>query len=171
MKKNRAQANSLANRSKGLSLVEVLVAAAIIMTSVVAVIGAYGGLTSLSIKNTARVQSAMLLEEGAEAVKMMRDSSWSQNIATRTNGTAYGLVWGSTTGWRATSTVPLVDGFFYRTVTFSAVSRDNTTFNPVTSGGTVDSGTRKATVAVAWWDGTATTTKSIEMYIYNRFNN
>ncbi len=155
----------------GLSLVEVLIASAIIATSVASIIGAYGGLTSLSIKNTPYVQAAMLLEEGTEAVKMMRDNSWSSNISNKTNGVPYGFSWNSSTGWSATTSVPLVDEFFYRTVTFSAVSRDSTSFDIVTSGGAVDSGTRKATVSVSWVHNGATTTRSIDMYIHNRFNN
>lgn len=155
----------------GLSLVEVLIASAIIATSVASIIGAYGGLTSLSIKNTPFVQAAMLLEEGAEAVKMMRDSGWTTNIGNKTNGVPYGFTWSSATGWRATSSVPLVDNFFYRTVTFSPVSRDNTSFDIVTSGGTADTNTRKATISVSWIHNNATTTRSIDMYIHNRFNN
>ncbi len=158
-------------RTSGLSLVEVLIASAIIATSVASIIGAYGGLTALSIKNTPYVQAAMLLEEGAEAVKMMRDSGWATNIGNKTNGVSYGFVWSSATGWRATSSVPLVDNFFYRTVTFSSVSRDNTSFDIVTSGGTIDSNTRKATVSVSWIHNNATTTRSIDLYIHNRFNN
>ncbi|MBU3668441.1 MAG: hypothetical protein FGM57_00570 [Candidatus Taylorbacteria bacterium] len=157
--------------TSGLSLVEVLIAAAIMTASVSSIIGAYGGLTALSIKNTAYVQAAMLLEEGAEAVKMMRDSGWSQNIASQANNTALGLAWSSSTGWRATSSVPLVDGFFYRTVTFSAVSRDASTFDIVTSGGNADSNTRKATISVSWFANGATTTRTIDTYIHNRFNN
>jgi Tfp pilus assembly protein PilV len=157
--------------SKGISLVEVLVAAAIIATSVAGVIGVYGGLTSLSIKNTPRVQAAMLLEEGAEAVKMMRDSGWTRNIGSLSNNTAYGLVWNSSTGWGATTTVSLIDGFFYRTVTFSQVSRDTTSFDIVSSDGAVDAHTKKAIISVAWKDGTATTTKTVEMYVHNRFSN
>lgn len=157
--------------TSGLSLVEVLIASAIISVSIASIMGAYGGLTALSIKNTPYVQAAMLLEEGAEAVKMMRDSGWSQNINTLTNGTPYGFTWAAATGWRATSTIPMIDSFFYRTVTLTSVSRDSGTFDIVSTGGTTDANTRKATISVSWLSNGATTTRSLDMYIHNRFSN
>lgn len=157
-------------KTSGLSLVEVIVAAAIILTSVVALVGVFGGLTSLSLRNTPRVQAAMLLDEGAEALRLIRDIGYTANIASLSNGTTYHLVWQGGT-WKATTTASMIDSYFDRTFTLAAVNRDSTTFNIVTSGGTLDTGTRKATISVAWNDGTGTTTKSVELYIYNTFSN
>lgn len=154
--------------SKGMSLVEVLVAAAIIVASVVSIMGAYAGLTSLSLKNTPKLQAAMLLAEGAEALRIMKESGWSTNIGNLTNGTTYRFTWdNSESRWKSTTTVSLIDGMFDRTFVLSAVNRDATTFDPVTSGGTLDSNTKKAVIQVSWSDGTSTTTKSVETYIYN----
>lgn len=155
---------------KGMSLVEVLVASAIIMTSVVAIMGAYGGLSTLSMGNTPKVQAAMLLEEGAEALRLMRDAGYASQIASLSNGTSYGLAW-SNGQWRATTTRAAIDSQFYRTFTLSAVNRDATSYNIVATGGTPDAGTRKATVSVSWRDRGATSTRTVELYIYNTFNN
>lgn len=154
-------------------MVEVLIASAIIMTSVVSILGVYSGLTSISLRNTARVQAGMLLDEGAEALRFMRDVSWSSNIAPLTASTTYWLYWDystSTYGWRATTTSVIIDDQFERSFVLTPVSRDTTTFNMVTSGGTVDAGTRKATITTSWFDKTSTTTKSIVMYLYNTYN-
>lgn len=151
-----------------MSLIEVLVAAAIIVSSVVSIMGAYGGLTSLSLKNTPKLQAAMLLGEGAEALRIIRDSGWTENIASLSNGTTYRFTWDTAGGrWRATTSAFMIDGMFDRTFTLSAVSRDSTSYDPVTTGGTLDTGTRKASIQVSWNDGTGTTTKSVETYIYN----
>ncbi len=152
---------------------EVLIASAIIMTSVVAIMGVYSGLTSMAIRNTAKVQAGMLLDEGAEALRFMRDVSWASNINPLVNGTTYTLYWDYSVanyGWKATTTRDLIDDQFDRTFVLSAVNRDATSYDIVNTGGTLDTGTRKATVTVSWYDGVATTSKSIIMYLYNTYN-
>jgi Tfp pilus assembly protein PilV len=164
---------NFSDKKKGVSLVEVLVASAIIMTSVVAILGVYSGLTSISLRNTAKVQAGMLLDEGAESLRFMRDVSWNTNIAPLANGTTYWLYWDystSTYGWRATTTRTVIDDQFDRSFVVSAVNRDATTFNIVSSGGTLDTGTRKATITTSWFDKTSTSSKSIVMYLYNTYN-
>lgn len=159
--------------SRGVSIVEVLVASAIIITSVVSILGVYGGLTSISVRNTAKVQAGMLLDEGAEALRFMRDVSWNTNIAPLADGVTYTLYWDYSVnnyGWRATTTRDLIDDQFDRTFVLSPVSRDATTRNIVSSGGVVDSGTRKATITVSWFDRIGTSSKSIVMYLYNTYN-
>ncbi len=159
--------------NRGISIIEVLIASAIIMTSVVSIMGVYGGLTSIAIRNTAKVQAGMLLDEGAEALRFMRDVSWNANINPLINGTTYTLYWDHTVanyGWRATTTRDMIDDQFDRTFVLSTVNRDSTTYNIVNSGGVLDSGTRKATISVSWFDGTATSTKSIIMYLFNTYN-
>lgn len=156
-------------KKKGMSLVEVVIAAAIIGASVVFIMGIYTGLSKLSYRNTARIQSAMLAEEGIVALKTMRDSGWTSRIAPLTLGTTYSLIWLNSM-WQATTTSVLIDSQFERTFVISSVSRD-TNSDIVTSGGTVDPNSKKVTVSVAWEDNGATTTKSLEGYIFNIFNN
>ena len=158
---------------RGVSMVEVLIASAIIMTSVVSILGVYSGLTTISLRNTSKVQAGMLLDEGAEALRFMRDVSWSANIAPLTASTTYWLYWDystSTYGWRATTTQVIIDDQFNRSFVLTPVYRDATTFNIVQSGGTVDTGTRKAIITTSWFDKTSTTSKSIIMYLYNTYN-
>lgn len=158
--------------NKGVSIIEVLIASAIIMSSVVAIMGVYRGLTSLSIRNTMKVQAGMLLDEGAEALRFMRDVTWTGNIAPLVNGTTYYLYWNHTVaeyGWRATTTPDTIDDQFVRTFVLSSVNR-NGSFDIVDTGGTTDAGTRKATITVSWFDGVGTSTKSIIMYLYNTYN-
>ncbi|MES3005700.1 MAG: type II secretion system protein [Patescibacteria group bacterium] len=155
---------------RGMSLVEVIIAAAIIGSSVVFIMGVYSGLSKLSFRNTARIQSAMLAEEGVVAVKTMRDAGWSSQIASLTMETPYRLYW-TGSAWRATTSPAIIDNQFDRTFVLSSVSRDNTSADIVTSGGTVDVNSRKVTVNVAYQDNGATTTKSLESYIFNIFNN
>lgn len=158
-------------QTKGMSIIEVIVGSAIIIASLAGIIGAYGGLTGLSLRNTPKVQVAMLLDEGAEVLKIMRDTGWTSKIAPlATGGTAYRLIW-QNNQWVATTSAIMIDNYFDRTVQFYTVNRDATSYDVVTSGGTLDTGTRRAVVSVSWIDGNATTTRSIEMFLFNTFNN
>lgn len=155
------------NYKKGMGMVEVLIASAVMAVVLISIISVYNSMAELSLKNTDVVQANFLLEEGAEALRIMRDTSW-QRISTTTLGTPYRFYWDNTT-WVATTSVVLVDQFD-RTFVFEPVYRDMN-FNIVPSGGTIDTGTRKATISVAWLRNGATTTKSIETYVFNRLNN
>src|SRR5438105_3116687 len=122
-------------KNKGFSIVEVLVAAAIISASSATIFGAYALATRYSLENTPNIKAAMLLEEGAEALKVMRDSSWTKKIASLSLGTSYRFYFDQTQGtWLATTSVAMIDKQFDRAFTLSAVGRDSS-FNVLSSGG------------------------------------
>ncbi len=156
------------NGKKGISVIEVLIASAVISLSIIYIANIYGSFVSISINNTAKVQAVFLLDEGVEAIKTMRGEKWS-NIANTTIGTTYFLHW-NTDRWQATTSTSTIDGFFTRTFTSSAVKRDASTFNIQTDGsGTVDTGTRKVDLTVSWAEKGATTTRTASMYIFNLY--
>jgi Tfp pilus assembly protein PilV len=155
------------NVKKGISIVEVIVASVIISLAVITISSIYGNLISLSSRNTTKVQAAFLLDESVEAIKTMRGESWS-NIASTTAGVSYYFLW-STDRWRATTTSSYVDNIFTRTFTVSAVNRDASTFNILTSTstGTLDTGTKKVDINVSWVEQGATSTRSTSMYVFD----
>lgn len=158
------------SRVHGMSLVEVIVGSAIMLTSMVSIIGVYGSLTSMSLRTTPRVQAAMLVEETAEVLRFMRDTSWNQNISILADATSYHLLW-SNNRWVATTSPVTISNQFVRTFILSPVSRDGTSYDIVQTGGSVDTGTRKADINVSWFDGNSTSTRSAEMYVHNIFSN
>jgi len=153
-------------RKKGISLIEVIVASAIISLSMISTSVVYGNLVSVSTQNTAKVQAAFLLDEGVEAIKSMRGDAWS-NIASTTPGTTNYFLWTSNK-WKATTTPAVIDGVFTRTFIVSTVNRD-TNLNISTSTGTNDPGTKKVDISVSWKDITGTSTRSTSMYIFNLY--
>lgn len=158
------------SKKNGLTVIEVVVASAVFAAAVVGIAGAYNYFSRVAYRNTASVQAAFLAEEGIEAVRILRDYSWTSNIANLSNGTTYRLTWNGTR-WGTTTAVSLIDNQFDRTVVLSAVNRDGS-FDVVTSGGTLDTGTRKVTVNVAWsLPGVGTSTKTVEAYVSNIFSN
>jgi Tfp pilus assembly protein PilV len=158
-------------KNGGVSLVEVLVGCAIIITSVISILAVFGNLTKLAANNTIKIQGELLAEEGEEALRLMRDDGWDANIGSLTVGSTYRLAWATTSGWRATTSRAQIDDTFERTFVLSAVNRDSTSYDIVTSGGTLDSDTKKAVVSVSWAEPSGTSTKTVELYLYNSYDN
>lgn len=152
----------------GFSLVEVLVMVFIATFSIFIVWRIYILYIKISVSNPAAFQSSFLAEEGIEAVKFMRDSSWSSNISTLSPGTSYTLVFDGTT-WKATTTLAFIDSRFDRRVSVENVFRDVS--GNIAASGTADPNTKKVLVSVSWLKDTATTTRQITTYVSNIFNN
>lgn len=126
----------------------------------------------LSNQALRQTQASFLLEEGAEAVKSIRDASWA-TISGLTLGTNYYMTFNTGTNTWSLGTTPLgtIDGLFTRTVVLSGVSRDSND-DIVTSGGTYDDArTKKVTVSVSWpLSDASTSSKDLSFYISDIFN-
>ncbi len=148
-------------------MVEVLVAAAIITASILAAMAVTQKAVFVSRQSFHATQAAFLLEEGAEAVRIARDNAWS-NISSLTVGTNYYPTFSGGTWTLSTSSSTV--GIFTRSVTIASVNRDNTTKDIISSGGTLDSGTKLVTVTVSWAEGGTTITKTLQFYIMDIFS-
>lgn len=153
--------------NQGFLLVEALIGASIVAVVVVAVLLSFSSGLRLSSRNGLATRAQFLVEEGIEAARIMRDKGWTGNFGALTNETAYHLVFSNNT-WATTTSNALIDSRFDRTITVSSVYRDSN--NDIASSGTVDSNTKKVTIAVSWRNGSATTTKSLQAYLTNIFN-
>jgi len=118
-----------------------------------------------SVRNT---QASFLLEEGVDAVKIIRDTSWSSGIGNLAAGTNYFFSYNGTT-WISTVSNIYIDGIFERKFVLNNVYRDAN--DDIAASGTLDSGTKKATVSVSWRGRTGTTTKSASFYLTDLFSN
>ncbi|MES2213963.1 MAG: prepilin-type N-terminal cleavage/methylation domain-containing protein [Patescibacteria group bacterium] len=150
--------------NKGFTLVEMIIATAIILGFVLVLVGVVNTYIKSSLRNVPATTAAYLAEEGIEAVKYMRQVSWSGQIATLSSEPYY-LAWQSGS-WTVTTTPSTIDSVYTRTVTVSSVQRDSSS-NIVSSGGTVDPNTRQVTASVTWPYKNATTTRSLSTYITN----
>ena len=166
--------NKKNKRDSGFSLVEIIIASSVMLVVWLAVFYTFSVLTKFSARNTSSIQASMLLEEGSEALRSLRDASWSANISTLsacTSSSPCRLTYDQTNNvWGTTVTPILIDNKFDRTFYFSDVYRDPT-FNVVSSGGTIDVNSKKATVVVSWYQNNATTSQSLETYLFNISNN
>ena len=82
--------NSRKNKKLGFMLIEVLVAVSIITASTLAAMAVAQKSIVLSYRSVNTVQVSFLLEEGAEAVRILRDDFWT-NISSLNTGADYYL--------------------------------------------------------------------------------
>lgn len=153
--------------NSGITVVEVLISAAVLLIFIGAMSSVYTTFITVSSNGTENIKSYYLAEEGVEAIKTLRNESWSSGIETLSTTTTYYLSWSGSV-WQATSVEQALDGF-YRTFSITDAFRDGD--DDLAQSGTFDPNTRKVQVDVAWWDGSATSTRSIETYITNIFDN
>lgn len=147
-------------------MVEVLVAVSIIAVSVLSAMAVSQKAVQVSRQAFHTAQASFLLEEGAEAVRILRDNGWS-NISALMAGTTYYPAFSGGT-WTLSATAN-TSGIFTRTITLSAVNRDGTT-GDISASGAADAQARLVTVTVSWPEGGATVTKSLQFYIMDIFS-
>lgn len=154
--------------NKGFGLIEIVVGVSIISICLFGL----AAISELSLKamNEAlkSTKASFLLEEGMEAVKILRDAGWSPNLASITTGEKKYLNFNGV-GWQSTSSNLYVDGVFERSFILENVYRDLN--DDITLSGTLDPDIRKITVSVVWYGRKGTTTRQIEGYITNLFDN
>lgn len=150
----------LVNKKYGMSLVEVVIAAAIILLISAALVAgnlAYIKTASINLKTT---KAIYLLEEGVEVVNYLKNQSWN-NLGSV--GTNYFLFW-TGSAWVATTSPIVIDQLYTRKFLTETVNRD-VNQDIVTVGGTLDINTRKLTVTVDWLSNNGQETKSLISYV------
>ena len=160
--------NIVNNKNKsGFTLIEVLIACMIISTTIFALMSATSKGINLSTKALRQVQASTLIEEGAEAVKSIRDTNWG-TISGLTLNTNYYLSFNANT-WTLSTTPPdPIDEIFTRTIIFSQVYRNSN--DDISSSGTIDSNIKKVDVAASWISPSGTNSKDLIFYVANIFN-
>lgn len=162
----------------GFALIEILIACSIISISMFALMQtAEKGiqLSSLALKKS---QASFLLEEGAEAVKSIRDNNWTTISNLSLSPTKYHLFFNtslsawildpSTTNLAGSIPTYPIDGF-NRTITISSVGRDSND-DILASGGTIDPRTKEVTIEVTWTAFNGPNSKILSFYITDIFD-
>jgi hypothetical protein len=151
-------------RSKGNTVVEVIVAASILAVVAVAFLATFATITQFHEKDMLMIKGGLLAEEGIETVRLIKSNGW-PSLASLTPDTPYYFELGTST-WSVTTTPELVDGAFYRYFKVSQVMRDASE-DIVSVGGVVDPNTFLIESNVSWqWRG-ATSTVIYDSYMTN----
>ncbi|MDO8620448.1 MAG: hypothetical protein Q7R64_03830 [bacterium] len=151
---------------RGFSLVEVVVGTSLILLSLTGLTTAYSFYLKAGLTNMDNLKSAFLLQEGVEAVTLMRDDAWS-NLSSLPVDTAYYLSWNGAK-WATSTTEVLVDTIFTRTVKLSSVYRKTAGQDIVDVSApdpkALDGNAKKLVVSVSW--GAAPNRHEREMVTY-----
>lgn len=149
MKNLRIKKSKLKVSESGFGLIEIVIASAVIGAVFIGVAGFLLFSQSATSKARRSTEAVSLAEEALEAVRKLRDESWTNNIANKTVGTTYyPNISGSS--WVLQTTNPTPTSYYTTTLVFSAVNRDGS-FNIATSG-TNDPDTRRLVATVSWND-------------------
>jgi prepilin-type N-terminal cleavage/methylation domain-containing protein len=154
---------------KGFSLVELMIAISLSAIILISMTQAVVVAVDTTERERHLIEATHLAEEGIEALRAMRNGSWSANIQTLENNIAYypAISGGN---WVMTGQNPgLALGVYERTLQLAAVYRDAN--DNVSASGTLDPDTRKVTMTVGWRERNATTTIVLETYLTNFLQN
>lgn len=158
----------MTKKDKGFSLVEVVVTVSIFLVIIVGLTGGFALAVKSALENVTKIQASLLEEEGLEAMRLLRDSSWTNNIVGQPVGIPFYLVFNGT-AWEVSATPAMIDGLFERRIILSEVYRDPA--QNIAPSGTLDPAMRKVTAQVSWRSRGATTTRSLSTYLADIFEN
>ena len=137
------------SNERGISVAEVIIAIAVVSTVFFAIAQVSILALRASADRNTKAKALAITQEGMEAVRSIRDASWTTNIAGLSFGVTY-YITASSSQWALTQTNPgLIENKFTRTVILDNVSR-NINDDIVDTGGTNDIYTKKITVTVLW---------------------
>jgi type II secretory pathway pseudopilin PulG len=151
-------------KSKGSTLLEVLIVAGILASITLAVLGTLSLLSRFHQKDMLAIKGQLLAEEGIEALRYIKASGWA-SLSSIPPGTARYLSL-SFSSWSVTDAPEVIDGSFWRTIKVYQVARD-ASGDIVSSGGSIDPDTLLLESTTSWdWRG-ATSSASYQAYITN----
>ncbi len=154
---------------RGFSLVEVVVAIALLLAIFLSVNGYFRTALDVSDTTTRHIQSTYLAEEGIEAIRSLRDDGWTTNIIPLSTTTTYYLYW-TGSQWTPTTTPQTVEKLYTRSFVIRDIFRDAN--YDIASAGTFDRDTKRFVFSVAWpTTSGGVATETAETIIGNLFLN
>ncbi|MBI1957591.1 MAG: hypothetical protein HYS44_04030 [Candidatus Niyogibacteria bacterium] len=149
----------------GFAILEIVISVGLIATALFALSGVARLAYRATTEASDRTRAGFLLEEGFEAIKTIRDTSWAA-IENLTPDQSLYLVF-SGGQWSATTSPQTTDSIFTRSVVVRAVLRDAS--QNIAASGTNDPDTRKVEVSVAWNERGRMLVASSTTYVTNLF--
>ena len=159
-------------RQAGFTLIEAVVAITVFSLGVVALIGMSTIAKSTSEQGRDSVQVSNYLQEGIEAVRLLRNNSWN-NVSTN-GGYRLSAQAGQNPPWQLVSGGSETIGKYSRSVAIATVRREDMDGSGtltagdriVATGGAFDDpDTKKVTVTITWQQGTRTITRQLYAYV------
>jgi Tfp pilus assembly protein PilV len=156
---------SVFKKEKGVGLLEILIASVVIVIGLLAIISFLIFSRGITFRVARNTEATSFAEEAIEAVRSMRDESWS---SVSTPGTYYPEIVGNK--WTLSVTDPgLLNNLYTRTVVIGDVQRDAN--DDISSSGASDSNTKKITATVSWQESSSNRQVVLTTYITNFVGN
>ncbi len=143
----------ISNKTKGASMLEILLVIGLITTTFVALLAIVNFSLKIAGQKQTEYRAVFLVRQMMEGLRNFRDSSnWLTNgLGTLTSGAIYHLEKsGSPPKWILASGFQYQEGFT-QSIIFSDVRRDSNG-NIVASGGNLDSNSKQVQITAAWQD-------------------
>lgn len=151
--------------SRGIGVVEIVVVVGIVSIIVLSIFQLVVVATRPIAFGSRQAEATYLAEEGIEAVRLLRNESWTTKIATLTDSATYYPVLVSN-AWTLASTNPgPINGTYTRTIVVSTAVRDGS--DDISSTGTPDPKTKKVTATVSWVEHGQNQSVILETYLTN----
>ncbi|MBU3925875.1 prepilin-type N-terminal cleavage/methylation domain-containing protein [Patescibacteria group bacterium] len=151
---------------KGFGLIEIVVSTSIISVAFLGLMSVANLSLKVLQKSSNNIKAGFLMEEGVEAIKIIRDDGWN-NISSLSNGVNYYFDFDGIS-WTATTTSSYIDDIFERKFILNNVERDAN--DDIVVSGANDPNTKKITIYVSWKENNGITTQSFSTYITNLFD-
>ncbi len=162
--------NRIKNSEHGFGMIEIVVGTAVLATAMLGISSLFQATLKAGSTTQSVLQAGYLLEEGIEAVRVMRDSGYANSILKLSTTTPTYITWnGATSLWATTSVNTFIDSKYERRLTVADVNRDAN--DDIAVAGTYTPDTKLITMTVSWSERGATTSRSISTYLTNLFNN
>lgn len=157
-------------KNRGFGILEIVISVGIISVAIFALLGTTASFLKLARDTTHKVQANNLMHEGLEAVRVIRDMGYTENISPLSDNGLFELYFDTVDNlWYATTTTSEIDGIFSRKIQIEDVYRDAE--DKISSTGVSDENTKKVTVYIVWPSVSGeTATTSVSSYITNLFN-
>lgn len=158
----------LYNKNKiGFILSEAVVSVSIIAGFVIVILGVNTFYFNIAVYNKQPLQASLMLEEGIEALKFLRDSSWGNNIGNKNINTNYYLIFNN--GW-SLGTSLVQNDIYTRTINLQNVYR-NANDDIDQNGAVLDPNTKLITINVSWSGKKGLDSRETKIYLSNVFDN
>lgn len=154
--------------ARGFGVVEIVVVAGLASVALVSILQLAVVVNRPIAAGVREAEATYLAEEALEAVRVVRNESWTDNIDPLANDTTYYPIIASS-AWTLTTTDPgPLQARYTRTVTFGEVYRDDD--DNISDTGELDPKTRKVTATVSWTEHGQSKNVTLETYITNFLN-
>lgn len=152
-------------KSRGLTIIELLVVIAVISVALAGLAGLGSFILKLNHHLKQNTIATFLAQEGLEASRAIKEENWTALSALTPDSPYHPVKTGSPQKWAFATGAETID-IFSRQISISQVYRD-TNDDIATSGGTLDSETKKITALISWNEQGQNYQIALESYLAN----